>query len=791
MEGGSSLENDMELGYAHFAEHLLFKLRFRGEGIGEYIESLGGYSNAYTSHDDVVVEISVMNEHVEAVLEFLEGIFSQDFSDIPEKDFSEELGVVLEEMLMYEDEPTENLFHALMENSFTGHPYGRKIIGTTESLKNSSIDSLNRFYREKLIVCPFLVVVGGFEGDITFNLECRDKPSPEIIEKWPVDNRVLLRHDQEKDYFMAGWKLPVEDGRMAALNKLIYTISYGMDGGRLYNELVYENPVFDNFSFTLAGGRYGTFFLQTAAFSPLREKRRLEKWQKEWDSLHFNQFEVAKAKEVILSSRYFSSEGIGDEPYRLGKSYVMYGDPHRLERDYFYHLFHFTAKELNAFKEEHLGVDKAVLGMAMPKKSKFTFTDLITHETPEHQPSETFVRKKKRGVSASAFIREDSSFLSLYLLKKAGVMAEKPGREGGFSLFLESLCCSAEGMTRDETEAYLDRFGITLAPMMGNNTGGFKLKVRDSFVNEAMEILKRTLQNPLKEEDFNQEKQFAISNSSLKREDPLYRMKERIHQTLFPGTPYCHLIGGTEESLSSTTFDDVREIGNNYFSRNNWAVGISGSISRNEMENITSYLSEKPIKKGPSLKQKEPIILGDKVEKLVVPGRKQLYISRVFHGPDIHNNDFEPVRFMEQFLMGQNSPYFQELREENGLVYSLDLWGMGGLTGGYIAFTAITSPEKQNQVMDGINKVVETLHQGSFNENLLDEMKNSTKFQHAQSVVRNDYHAFNLALEEALDFPKRHYLDYPEMVDAMNREKIMELSEKYLSDGLWIISESE
>ena len=93
--------------------------------------------------------------------------------------------------------------------------------------------------------------------------------------------------------------------------------------------------------------------------------------------------------------------------------------------------------------------------------------------------------------------------------------------------------------------------------------------------------------------------------------------------------------------------------------------------------------------------------------------------------------------------------------------------------------------------MDGIDKVVKILKEGAFANTLLEEMKNNTRFQHAQSIVRNDYHAFNLALEESLNFPQKNYLNYPKMVDSMNKERIMELAENYLSDALWIVSESK
>ena len=74
--GGSSVEDDKTLGFAHLCEHLAFKLRIGENGIAEFVEGLGGGSNAFTSNDLVVFEITVLNEFVDKTIKFLEKIFA-------------------------------------------------------------------------------------------------------------------------------------------------------------------------------------------------------------------------------------------------------------------------------------------------------------------------------------------------------------------------------------------------------------------------------------------------------------------------------------------------------------------------------------------------------------------------------------------------------------------------------------------------------------------------------------------------------------------------------------------
>lgn len=787
--GGSSLESESELGFAHFAEHLIFKLRHNGLGIAEYIETLGGYSNAFTTHDCVVVEISVLNEFAVKAIAFLEKIIARDFNEIAIDEFEKEKAVVLEEMRMYEDDPSENLFLKIMENAFSGHPYGRKVIGEDHTLSAATPKDIERFFRGKMLFRPFLIVSGGFDGAINFSAVSEAREFQPKIKLWETSKRISIKHGLEKDYFISAWRLPPECGELDAMTRLIYTVTYGMDGGRLYNELVYENQTFDNFNVSTLGGKAGSVVLQTAAFSPVREKDRLKKWISAWENYDFTQSEIARAKEVILSNEYFNSEGLGDMPDRMGKSHILYGDEHKLERDYFYHVFHYGAADVNRFKKEFLSVDKAILGIAMPHKSRFTFQGMTISKKADDKPNDDFVRFKDKGVRGTTYNRGSSPFLSLFIMKKSGVLSELPGKSGGFKLFLDTLSTSAKGMDKDETEAYLDRFGITLSPITGNNTGGLRLTVRDSFVADAINILKKTIENPLKKEDYTQEKLFAASNLSLLHEDPDFLFRERVHSIIFKGTPYESVMTGTPASLDKVTFADIKELKNNFFSRGHWGVGISGCLGEDEKKDLTDFLKADTKPFTPLIKLKKDK-LGDRIEKITLNGRKQLYIAKVFRAPGIYDKDFETMRMIEQFLMGQKSPYFQLLREDEGLVYSLDVWGMGGIDCGYISLAAISSYQKKEEVMKRIEQTVSILKQGLFDEKFLEEVKNSARFQHARSVVRNEFHAFNLAIEEALEMPHKNYLRFPQQLDKINKKEIIETSRRYLSDGLWLISEA-
>ena len=785
--GGSSLEDDKTLGFAHLCEHLAFKLRVGEDGIAEFVEGLGGGSNAFTSNDLVVFEITVLNEFVGKTIKFLEKIFALDLETISDADFEEEKRVVLEEMAMYEDEPMENLYTGMMRNLFPSHSYGKKVIGEKETVGNATKRDISEFWKERVSNVPFLVIGGGYNKIPSISICCSEKPLRVELSAWNHEEKFELKNTQKKNYFIAGWKLPLQDGRIDAVLRMIYAVTYGMDGGRLYNGLVYEKGILDNINISTFGGLHGSVFIQSGALPSEKAKWRLQKWIECWDTYRFTQSEVARAREVMLSNEYFGLEGLGGMPEIMGKSYMLYGNTEKLEKDFFYEFMHLTAEDLNRFKEEHLSFDKMIFGISKSPKCKVSVNELIFPSKRADKIENSPLTLKRAGVKGVIKPLTGSSFITGYIIKKSGTLLNLKGYPGSFKLFLDSMCTSANGMTREETESCLDRFGITLSPVYGNNVGGIKFKVRDNFALEAIDIIHKIFQNPIKEEDFNSEKLYTLSNISLLEEEPSFHITNAIHETLFKGTPYEHSVSGTAEGTRNIKFEHIGIIKDKYFSGNNFSVALSGAAGMDILEKMIAGFVRKDVEKTGNFKLKN-VKLNDKVIKIPMKGRKMTHIARVFKAPSVYGSDFEKMKLLENYMTGQKSPMFQLLREKQGLVYSFDVSGMSGIAGGYVIFSAITTPGNTNLVMNSMGKAIDHLRKGEIDRKYFLETKNILKTSFANSVVKSNFHAYNLALEEALGLPFESYMKYTEVINSIKENDITETALKWLDDGFWVIA---
>ncbi len=787
MPGGSVVENEKELGFAHFSEHFMFKMEVDGVKPAEFVESLGGYINAFTSHDYMAMDITVLNKDVKQTVKYLEKLYQKELSSVPDRDFIEERKVVIEEMFMYDDEPMENLYVTLMKKLFPNHPYSRRVIGEENVLNAGTKKDLSNFFKKKMLAKPFLVLAGGFDEEIEMNLEISNldfeiKQSTEIKKE-----HFKLSHNQTKDYFIAGWKIPGNDLKNYAILKLMYSILYTIDGALFFNEIVYEKQIFDSLNLSILFSKHGTSFIHSGVFSPKNEKKRVKDWLKIWNNYVFTQNEVSMAREVIFSAEHFDSETESSVAESMAKSFSQFGDAWKTEKELFYHVLHLTAKDLNEFKSKYLQTKDVVMGISTVKKSKFEFDFSTEFKSIPKIENEKFIKLKKAGLKTGAFLRQDSQFISLHLLKRAGVSFENRKKSGLMSLMTETLSTSTKSMNKQEMEKFLDKYGITLSTLNGNNTNGIKIKVRDVFFEETLNLLTDLFENPLKEEDFEKEKRYMLSSLSMKQDSPFALLNEAIRKTLFKGTNYENPASGTIKTVQNITFEDVKNAKNKFLTTNHWGIGLSGCVSREIIEKINNKFSFKPktSKKPQKVKKK---IFNEKIIEVPVPGKNQVYLSKIFQIPDIYHPDFEKIKFLEQLLTGQKSVLFTKLREENGLVYSVDMTAMGGLVGGYAGFVAITSPQKTQKVMEKINESIESLKRGEFSKEYLEETKSAVEFQLAKSFVKNDYHSFNLSLEQALDFPYLNYQKYINLVKSTTKESIMQFANEIFDDGFWVVS---
>ena len=132
---GSRYETDEEAGLSHFLEHILFKgteARPEPQQISAAIESVGGVINAATEHELTVYWCKVAQPYFEDSLALLFDILRNSLCE-PDA-IEKERQVIFEELGMINDYPGYKVEALIDEMLWPGHPLGRDIGGTRESV---------------------------------------------------------------------------------------------------------------------------------------------------------------------------------------------------------------------------------------------------------------------------------------------------------------------------------------------------------------------------------------------------------------------------------------------------------------------------------------------------------------------------------------------------------------------------------------------------------------------------------------------------------------------------------
>jgi predicted Zn-dependent peptidase len=154
---GSRHESQAQSGIAHFVEHMLFKgtSTRSAEDIAQTIDSIGGQMDAFTAKEYASYYIKVLDEHLPIALDVLSDIVRR--PAFTAADVEREKKVVLEEIKMVEDTPDDLVHELFTEHLWEGHPLGRPILGTKETVESLTAAALRRYF-DGVYTAPNLII---------------------------------------------------------------------------------------------------------------------------------------------------------------------------------------------------------------------------------------------------------------------------------------------------------------------------------------------------------------------------------------------------------------------------------------------------------------------------------------------------------------------------------------------------------------------------------------------------------------------------------------------------------
>ena len=243
IRAGSRDEPTEKAGISHFLEHLLFKGtdRFSSREIDELFDAMGAEVNAGTGKETTSVYSRFLDVHLERAFDVLQDmVLRPSYPDI-----DSERQVVIEEIAMYEDEPSDKV-HDVLSGAIFGddHPLGRPIIGRADVISSVPVPQIARWHDGRYVPGNIVVAAAG-NLDHERIVELVDAavgdapPAPSPVDAPEVVTPALRFHSKETEQYhlaLGGPGIPRGDDRRFAL-RVLDTILGGSTSSRLFQEV--------------------------------------------------------------------------------------------------------------------------------------------------------------------------------------------------------------------------------------------------------------------------------------------------------------------------------------------------------------------------------------------------------------------------------------------------------------------------------------------------------------------------------------------------------------------------
>lgn len=343
---GSRDEAPGQHGSTHFLEHLLFKGTKRRTAleIASAFDEVGGESNAATAKESTCYFARVLDTDLPMAIDVIADMITGAVLDPAEME--QERDVILEEIAMDSDDPTDVAHENFVAAVLGRHPLGRPIGGTPAAIRAVARDSVwehyRRYYRPDELV---ITAAGGLEHDVV----CRLVVNALHAAGWslqpdaaPVDRRSTARADitgtaglhvvkravEQANIIMGCPTIVATDERRYVMSVLNAVLGGGMSS-RLFQEIREKRGlVYSTYSFASSYADAG-YFGMYAGCTPSKVRQVLDLLGLELDKLAeggISDDELRKAVGQLCGGIVLALEDTGSRMSRLGRAELVSGE---------------------------------------------------------------------------------------------------------------------------------------------------------------------------------------------------------------------------------------------------------------------------------------------------------------------------------------------------------------------------------------------------------------------------------------------------------------------------------
>ena len=383
---------------------------------------------------------------------------------------------------------------------------------------------------------------------------------------------------------------------------------------------------------------------------------------------------------------------------------------------------------------------------------------------------------------------ESLSTCSVGVFVKTGSRDESDTEEG-ISHVLEHMVFKGTP-TRNyfEISEEIDYLGANVNAHTTKEETVFYINALTQFLGKSVDILFDIVTNStIDEKELEKEKDVIVEEIKMYKDSPDDLVFEMNYADSINGQ-YSKPIIGTQESVKGFTADEIRKYYKERYTKDNILIVVSGNFDKNEIiQKIDQYFSKLVDKKTDRRDKIDFSFNAGK--KIVTKDINQVNICISHENEDYNSKNKIYTDILANIIGGSmSSRLFQEIREKNGLAYSVYTYNQYYLSGGLTSTYIGTNLENYEKAIEITLSEFKKLRENGVTEDELQKAKNKymSRIAFAMENPRS-----RMGILGNYYIRKNEILDSEKMKNEVNAVKLEDVNNfaktKYLTENITVL----
>ena len=804
---GSANEDAKQAGISHLLEHMVFKgTEHRPKGqVARDVEALGGYLNAATSFDKTWYMTDMPAAHWRMGMDVVKEMAFQ--AALDPKELESEKEVVISELERDQDSPMSRLFESLQVSTLKNTPYGRPIIGFKETVRAVTADDLRAYVKQWYQPQNMLLLVAGdidpqavmqhaqeLFGGMTNTNDAVAPPQVDLFNA-PGGPRVeVVRGPWNKVYLGMAFPAPaLRDLRSVDLDVLSYLL--GGDGTSLLNrKYEYEKQLVDSISVgNMSLSRAGMLYI-TANMAP-------EKLEAFWQGLTTDLAKLKAADfkpEALKRARYNLEDSMDRSAETLNGLASWLGSVQfELGGDVAEQNLRFTQRNVSQPQVQQaidlwLDPARARVRVLVPENAKLPDLEAMLQK---NWPSNAAAKSPQQasavagqqevvdlGQGRTVILIPDATvpYVAVDLMLPGGNALLKPEQQGLAELTASTLGDGCGKLDAQAVERYFADRAASLSAKAGLQTFTVSLTGPARFNADYFAMLGDVLGKPRFEaKEIKREAENMKAAIRQRADRPTSFLFSRVNPFMFPGgQPYGYDSLGTEAGLAKFTPKDVRGFWDKQLGQP-WVLAVAGDFDR---EAVLAFARNLPTPESKEFSLPAPSWGDARNLDLHLPGRNQAHVLQMFKAVPYTNPDAPALMLLQSVLSGQSGLLFSQMRDEQGLGYTVTAFYRAMPQAGMMGFYIGTTPDRVAQAREGFAKIIADIKAKPLPAELLEAGANRLLGEYYRDKQSLDSRAGVAATDAVLGLPRDFSKSLIDKAAKLTPAEVQAVAQKYLDE---------